>query len=114
MTLSCPADLFWPKNQMYAQGRGFILTRDLTEWIAKNADDLLDTAPEDVIASQWFMAFGAHFVQHPGFREALSNDQCDPDFVLIHKLEVELWPTIDEEGLCNRTGYTAYNKPPEK
>lgn len=86
--------------QEYAQGGGYAVTADICRFISKAKPWLLTTAPEDGVVARWFLAVGAKFLNHPGWRALDLGENCD-NMILAHKLPIESWATISSDGTVN-------------
>lgn len=85
-------------NQEYPQGMGYGLTYDLCNFITTAMPWLLDTAPEDGVVARWLFATGAKFVNSSAWRSIIDGEKCDSDMVLAHKLPIDRWPDIADNG----------------
>lgn len=91
-------DVVFNAQQIYPQGMGYGLTYDVCDFIAKNIGSLLNTAPEDCVVARWLFAYGAHFIDSPGWRDIELGGNCSGNMVLAHKLPADTWDLIAEDG----------------
>lgn len=83
----------------FPQGMGYGSTPEVCHFISAAAPWLLDTAPEDGVMAKWLFAIGADFVHCPAWRDMATNEPCDEDMILTHRMSDEQWASISSDGL---------------
>ncbi|XP_034408296.1 UDP-GalNAc:beta-1,3-N-acetylgalactosaminyltransferase 2 [Cyclopterus lumpus] len=67
-----------PAYPAFACGSGYVVSRDLVQWLASNADQLKAYQGEDVSMGIWMAAVGPHKYQDPGW---LCEKECYLDML---------------------------------
>ena len=86
-------------------GMGFILTHDLTRYVCKARDVLLDGFPEDGVVGSWFVGTKVQVVHEPRFHDIdqfrpKSYAPCTNTSLLMHHMwSVDVWNKVDQDGL---------------
>jgi Galactosyltransferase len=86
-------------------GMGFLLSRDLTNYVCKSYPYLLDGFPEDAIVGSWFVGTKARVIHEPRFHDidhitTVAYARCTNESLLLHHMwHQENWDAIDDDGL---------------
>ena len=86
-------------------GMGFLLTRDLTQYVCKARGVLLDGFPEDGIVGSWFVGTKVRVLHEPRFHDIdqfrpITYAPCTNTSLLMHHMwSVDVWNKVDSEGL---------------
>ena len=86
-------------------GMGFFLSQDLTRYVCRAQDVLLDGFPEDGIVGSWFVGTKADVIHEPRFHDidhvtTVAYAPCSNTSLLLHHMWSRAnWEAVDEEGL---------------
>ena len=86
-------------------GMGFLLTRDLAQYVCRARDALLDGFPEDGIVGSWFVGTKVRIMHEPRFHDIdqfrpVSYAPCTNKSLLMHHMwSVDAWNKVDADGL---------------
>ena len=86
-------------------GMGFFLSQDLTQYVCRAQDVLLDGFPEDGIVGSWFVGTKADVIHEPRFHDidhftTVAYAPCSNTSLLLHDTwKRSNWESIDGEGL---------------
>jgi hypothetical protein len=86
-------------------GMGFFLSQDLTRYVCRAQDALLDGFPEDGIVGSWFVGTKADVIHEPRFHDidhvtTVAYAPCSNSSLLLHHMwKRSNWEAIDGEGL---------------
>jgi len=86
-------------------GMGFFLTQDLTRYVCRAQDVLLDGFPEDGIVGSWFVGTKVDVIHEPRFHDidhvtTVAYAPCSNTSLLLHHMwSRKNWDAVDEEGL---------------
>jgi hypothetical protein len=86
-------------------GMGFFLSQDLTRYVCREQDLLLDGFPEDGIVGSWFVGTKVNVLHEPRFHDidhvkTAAYAPCSNTSLLLHHMwSRKNWEDIDEEGL---------------
>ena len=86
-------------------GMGFILTQDLTRYVCRAQDVLLDGFPEDGIVGSWFVGTKVDVIHEPRFHDidhvtTVAYAPCSNTSLLMHHMwSRKNWEDVDGEGL---------------
>ena len=86
-------------------GMGFFLSQDLTQYVCRAQDVLLDGFPEDGIVGSWFVGTKVDVIHEPRFHDidhvtTVAYAPCSNTSLLLHHMwKRSDWEAIDGEGL---------------
>jgi hypothetical protein len=86
-------------------GMGFFLTQDLTRYVCRAQDVLLDGFPEDGIVGSWFVGTKVDVIHEPRFHDidhvtTVAYAPCSNTSLLLHHMwSRRNWGAVDGEGL---------------
>jgi hypothetical protein len=86
-------------------GMGFFLTQDLTRYVCRAQDVLLDGFPEDGIVGSWFVGTKVDVIHEPRFHDidhvtTVAYAPCSNASLLLHHMwSRKNWEDVDGEGL---------------
>ncbi|XP_037728686.1 beta-1,3-galactosyltransferase 6 [Drosophila subpulchrella] len=106
------SNYFLSKNYLpYALGGGYVLSRELCEYIANSSQLLTPYVSEDVSVGTWLAPLRHVYRWHdPRFDTAYMPRKCQPYHMVLHKRSLEMMTDVYDGKLCSGTGSSSLSE----